>query len=149
MDYTNFYKKYKSRTDDEIRSYLDRIKLVYKTPGGFVEFGNEIINKIKAKPRNVSQNFSEEEHGNEIDLIEFKTIKFLVKSSSRFFLKADIGEVFDQMSDDDIAETDAILTNDCYLGPIDTEGEHFIMKATLLRLKLNKPKSIEDIEVIL
>lgn len=67
-------------------------------------------------------------------LKEFLKVTYLVKSSSRFFVKQDIGEVLDQlgweyMLDEKIK---AICLNDEYESLPDTGGEHFLMTVTLL-----------------
>jgi hypothetical protein len=68
-------------------------------------------------------------------LKEYKTIRYLVKSSSRFFLKPDVGEIFDQIHFTDLYDSKikAIqYLSDIYEPVLDTEGEHYIMEAKLL-----------------
>ncbi len=53
---------------------------------------NEFFKTILSDPRGISFTFSEHNIENiELDLTYYKTIPFLVKSSSRFYLKPDIG----------------------------------------------------------
>ena len=78
---------------------------------------------------------------------------FLVKSSSRFFLKPDIGEVLDAIPYEEMFATkpdfDAIWVHDGYETLPDTEGEHFQMTATLLKQtgvsKAQKAKAIKQL----
>jgi hypothetical protein len=64
----------------------------------------------------------------------WKEVTYLVKPSSRFFLKPDIGEIFDAIAWDDL-HTDKLkgieFINEYETIPY-TDGEHFLMKANLL-----------------
>ena len=92
--------------------------------------------KIIAKPRGVSLEFDAiETEDKPIDgLKELKTITYLVKSTSRFFLKPDVGEIFDQIPFMDLSgdEIKAICYNQDHTTLDGTDGEHFLMTATLL-----------------
>lgn len=95
------------------------------------------MNKILEKPRNVSLTFDATETSDTPieGLKEFKKIKYLVKSTSRFFLKPDIGEIFDQIHFRDLWSNNIkaiVFDGNAYDCLPDTDGEHFIMTATLL-----------------
>lgn len=137
-DMEKLYENYGRTTDEEIRELLKRIILVCLTSRGvgskygYYAFAEEGMAKILEKPRNVSHTWDPKpgEYVKE-RLREFKRLPFLVKSSSRFFLKPDIGEVFDAMDDDDKKRTKAICTltdSVCVNG----EGDYFICIAVLL-----------------
>ena len=139
------YYDYKKTSDTEIRSYLDKIKIVVETNcgvgtlHGYYPLTEQIINQLKEKPRNLSLSFDATEIEKEPlkNLVVFKTIKYLVKSTSRFFLKPDIGEIFDQIHFLDLSKTKAIEYLPYNFTEIaDTNGEHFVMEANLLREKL-------------
>lgn len=154
MEYTipGLYYNYKKVDDDKIREILSKIKLVKKEHKGvdsifgYYPLCDASIKKIIEKPRNVSLTFDAEESLNEPlpGLEIYKTIVFLVKSTSRFFLKPDIGEVFDQINFHDLYqpyEFSAICVNFNDYETLDgTDGEHFLMTATLLR-EINADKN--------
>jgi hypothetical protein len=136
------YYRYKRRSDDDIRKYLEKIAIVRKehkgegTVYGYRALSKEAMDKILEKPRNISLTFDATESDSKVmeGLKEYKTIVFLVKSSSRFFLKPDIGEVFDQIDYDDLyGGIKAIYVKDNHELLSDTEGEHFLMEAVLLK----------------
>jgi hypothetical protein len=139
------YYRYKKTEDSEIKNYLSKIKLVKKEHKGvesifgYYPLSEESMKKIMENPRNISLTFDAEETLNEAlpGLEEYKTIVFLIKSTSRFFLKPDIGEVFDQINFHDLFEPykfSAICVNLKDYETLDgTDGEHFLMTATLLR----------------
>jgi len=138
LDMEKLYKDYGRTTDAEIRELLKRIILVSLTSKGvgskygYYAFTEESMAKIQEKPRNVSHTW-DPKPGEYIKkrLREFKRLPFLVKSSSRFFLKPDIGEVFDAMDDDDKKRTMAIYTltdSEC----VNASGDEFICTAILL-----------------
>jgi hypothetical protein len=135
------YINYDKTSKDEIQKHLRRIKLLLKRhngPGtkyGYYFLGENAVVKLMNDPRGNSLNFDATEVGDYAgeDWKEIKKIIFLVKSSSRFFLKADIGEVFDQMDWRDIDKVDAIYVNlNAHETLPESQGEHFIMEATLL-----------------
>jgi len=140
---SGLYYRYKRVEDDEIRKVLKQVKLVKKehkgvgSVYGYYPLNATAMKKIIEKPRNISLTF---DATNTIKtpimgLEEYKSIVFLVKSTSRFFLKPDIGEVFDQIDFNDLmsVEFDAICVNlDDYETLDGTDGEHFLMTATLL-----------------
>jgi hypothetical protein len=139
------YYKYKKTSDEEIRKLLDKVKIVrmqHKGAGsvyGYYPISDESLNKMKEDPRGNSLTFDTTETKGEalMGLEEYKKFVFLVKSSSRFFLKPDIGEVIDQIDFRDLMfeiEFDAICVNlDDYKLLDDTDGEHFLMTAVLLK----------------
>ena len=111
-------KNYRKTTNAEIRNLLDKIVIVEETNKGkgsvvgYYTADDETMTKIRKTPRNVSHTFDFKPNKLVKGLKEFKRITFLVKSSSRFFLKPDIGEVFDQMSEEDKTRTKAICNID-------------------------------------
>ena len=68
---------------------------------------------------------------------EYMRFAFLVKSTSRFFLKPDIGEIIDQIPFMELLHIkfDVISMEYDYNTLPDTDGEHHIMTATLLTKK--------------
>jgi len=128
------YENYKSTTDETIKRHLKRIKLLKREGDKFYEYNTDSIKKILKKTRGVSLGF---ESKNTIEyemkhMIEVKEINYLCKSSSRFFLKPDIGEIFDQIDETQLNRINGIAFNQDYEGPINNEQDHFIMKAWLL-----------------
>ncbi len=140
IDLAKLRKNYGSTKTGDIKELLNRIDLVVLsnkgvgTIQGYYTFDDELMNKIKAKPRNVSHTFSTVNPNKLIEGLEVrKELIFYIKSSSRFFLKPDIGEVFDQMTDEDKELTKAIYTKGYdYLEVEGTSGEDFVMTALLL-----------------
>jgi len=154
------YYRHKKRSDDEIREYLKTIKVVKmeKQAGGTVTkyypLNAESMKKIKAEPRQVSLTFDAEKitpraiAGLEV----YKTVTYLCKSTSRFFLKPDIGEIFDAIDFHDLFgnKIDAICFLNGYETLPNTDGEHHIMTALLLtnvkaRQKKEKQKAIQEL----
>lgn len=145
QDYTisGLYYNYRKRDDDEIKNYLKKIQIVKLTNKGegtlqgYYPLSDKALEVIMEAPRGRSLTFDATEIDDKpiLGLRKFKEIIFLVKSSSRFFFKPDIGEIIDQLSFNDFhsSHIKAILfmPNE-YDGLPDTGGEHFIMKATLL-----------------
>jgi len=154
------YYGYEKTSDDEIRDYLKSIKIVKreKQAGGTVTkyypLNAASMKKIKARPRTISLTFDAEKitpraiSGFE----EYKTVTYLCKSSSRFFLKPDIGEIFDAIDFHDLMSLkfDAICFLNGYETLPNTDGEHHIMYALLLtnvkaRAKKEKGKAIQEL----
>ncbi len=138
----NLYKSYGRLTVNEIRDRLKVIKLVlldHKGPGtiyGYYPIVQKFIDNLALKPRIISWNMTagcDTENSHIEGLEEFKTITYLVKSSSRFILKADVGEIFDQIDDHDLSEIKAICLVNDYQVIDNTEGEDFLMNAILLK----------------
>ncbi|MBK7362630.1 MAG: hypothetical protein IPJ01_10080 [Micavibrio sp.] len=139
---SGLYYRYKSASNDTIRDVLKTVKVVRKqnkgvdTIFGYYPLTDKVIEKISKKPRELSLTFNATETSDECitGLRHKKTITFLVKSTSRFFLKPDIGEVIDQIETEDLFDADlkAICLNDGYETLDETEGEHFLMTAMLL-----------------
>jgi hypothetical protein len=139
---SGLYYRYKKTEDKDIQEHLSHIKIVRLqnkgagTLHGYYPLNEESIKKIAEKPRNVSLTFDATETSDTPieGLVEYKTITYLVKSSSRFFLKPDVGEIFDQIHFRDLLrdEIKAICYLDGYESLPDTDGEHFLMKAMLL-----------------
>lgn len=143
---SGLYYRYGKVSDEKLRDYLTRYKIVIEknngvgTLHGYYPLADSAIAIISEKLRKIGFNMDEETIKTEdqpIDgLTEWKTIKYLVKSTSRFTLKVDIGEIFDQINFEDLFYNNtfkAILfsTND-YTELPDTQGEHFILTAKLL-----------------
>jgi len=137
------YYNYNYRSDDDIRNFLRKVKIVkaeHKGVGteyGYYPLTDETMADILSEPRRNSLNFDAATTSDEPlkGLKEYKDIKYLVKSSSRFFLKPDIGEILDQIDFHDWhgSGIKAIVFNpDSYTKLPDTDGEHFVMTATLL-----------------
>jgi hypothetical protein len=132
------YYSYKSVSDDDIKKKLAEIQIVKKEHKGVgTEFGYYPYDLTDAleSPRGISLGFGGKTSDELVKgLKKYKTITYLVKSSSRFFLKNDIGEVFDQMELHDFYTSDikAICLNEGYTQLPGTDGEHFLMTAILL-----------------
>lgn len=136
------YYKYKKTDDDKIREYLDEIKIVKmeKHAGGaitkYYPLNANSMKKIKESPRRTSLTFDAEKVSQKAvsGLEVYKTIPYLCKSTSRFFLKPDIGEIFDAIDYRDLLgnKFHAICYNTNYETLPNTDGEHHIMQVTLL-----------------
>jgi hypothetical protein len=137
------YYRYKKTSDSDIRDYLKDVKIVVQehkglgTIFGYYPLSETALAKILEKPRNVSLTFDAIETENTpIPLIECRKFTFLVKSTSRFFLKPDIGEVLDaapyrhELRGETIRAI-CIMSGSHEVVP-DTDGEHFLMQAVLL-----------------
>lgn len=144
------YKKYKSKNLDQIRNYLKTIKIVDKVNNKYCPICDEKMEKILQKPRNISFTFDSQFNEDiELEFTVFKTIPFLVKSSSRFFLKPDIGEVFDQIDESDINRISAIYVDSENNQVINSEGDHFLMEVVLLtNIKTNRKEKLNKINDI-
>lgn len=143
---TRLYYRYKKTSDDEIREHLKDVKIVKRElhAGGkvtkYYPLNAKAMKTIKAKPRNVSLTFDATEVNMKAvsGLEEYKTVTYLCKSSSRFFLKPDIGEIFDALDFHDLiceGKFDAICFLNGYETLPNTDGEHHIMHAILLKKK--------------
>lgn len=131
------YYRYEKRSNEELKNFLGPIILLEKNEDKFYALTIKSKEKILKSPRGYAINWgdlSKEENPIENYTI-YKTITFLVKSSSRFCLKADIGEVVDQLEFDDFhcSEIKGICVNKDYKALEGTEGEHFLMTATLFK----------------
>jgi len=143
MTVTKMYENYGKTSDEKIREFLSKIKLVRKghksinSVFGYYQISEATLQKILSNPRGTAYNMDENETQDTplSNLKPFQSIPFLCKSSSRFFLKADMGEVLDQI-DPVLIEQNKIKGIDISLGSyqqIDgTDGEHFLMSVTLL-----------------
>ena len=143
MSISGLYYRYKKTSDEDIRKHLGRIKIVVLqnkgvgTMQGYYPLSEKAMAKILNKPRNVSLSFDATETADSPieNLKEYKKIQYLVKSTSRFFLKPDVGEIFDQIHYRDLFDSKIKAIQ--YLSGADetlpdTNGEHFIMEAILL-----------------
>lgn len=136
------YSNYKRVSDSEIKKYLKDIKIVRETNKGvgtlqgYYPLTKTQMSKISKTPRNLSLTFdvTKTKKIPITNLKKWKDIIYLVKSTSRFFLKPDIGEIFDQIDPKDL-ESNKIKAI-CFKSGSElidnTEGEHFLMTATLL-----------------
>ena len=139
---SKLYYRYKKISDEKIAEKLKDIKIVIETNKGngtmqgYYPLTQEMITKISEKPRKLSLTFdcTETEDKPVIGLKEWKEVVYLVKSTSRFFLKPDVGEIFDQIEFRDLYR-DKIKAI-CFRSGSETlegtDGEHFLMQATLL-----------------
>lgn len=141
---SGLYYRYKKTTDENLREYLEKIKIVrvddkgIGSVKGYYPLSDKSMSYMKEKLRGCSLTFDTAETGGQpiMQLEVIESITYLVKSSSRFFLKPDIGEVFDAIpyrwmwqNESDLV---AICINDGYEELPDTDGEHFLMTADLL-----------------
>lgn len=132
------YYRYEKRSNEELKNFLGPIILLEKNGDKFYALTIKSKEKILKSPRGYAINWGDlakEENPIENYTI-YKTVTFLVKSSSRFCLKADIGEVVDQLSFDDfhVSGIKGICVNkDEYKLLEGTQGEHFLMTATLFK----------------
>jgi hypothetical protein len=137
------YYRYGESENGKINDVLSRVKLVksfQKNPSGdmdYYQLKEDIIKEIIKNPRHTSPNFANDNiEETPINGLEpFKKITYLVKSSSRFFYKPDVGEIIDQIRDEDLYDSKlkAICITGEYEGLDDTGGEHFLAEATLLK----------------
>ncbi len=150
---TRLYHGYKHTADSKIRECLENIKIVKKEvhAGGkkikYYPLNAKAMKKIKERPRNVSLTFDATEVTTKSisGLEEYKKIPYLCKSTSRFFLKPDIGEIFDAIDFHDLYgnKFNAICFDDDYETLPNTDGEHHLMYATLLvdkKIRVEKEK---------
>ena len=162
---TRLYYRYKKVSDEKIREYLEKILIVKETNKGvgtmhgYYPLSDKSIQIIVANPRGKSLTFDATETADKPieGLAPWKDVIYLVKSSSRFFLKPDIGEIFDAIDWHDLMSDriKAIQFIDDYDTLPDTDGEHFLMVATLLvdanseeaREKAEAIKALHEIEV--
>lgn len=144
---SGLYYRYGKRSDENIKDYLTRYKIVIEknngvgTKHGYYPLADSAITIISEKLRKIGFNMDEETMLTEDqpieNLTEWKTFKYLVKSTSRFSLKVDIGEIFDQIHWEDLFYKNTfkaiLFSTDNYTELPDTEGEHFILTAKLLK----------------
>lgn len=132
------YNNYGKTSDEEIADLLSRIAPVIEThkgPGtvfGLYEISAEQMEEVKASPRSLS--FASTSHLGKLrdDLNPFLRISVLVKSPSLFALLPDIGEVFDQMTDEEKTKARAVKIDMDNITLIQgTDGQHFVLDCTL------------------
>ena len=149
---SGLYYRYNSISDEEIRNYLEDIKFVILKNNIYYPLSDESMAKIIDKPRRIGLCF--ETLTTSVDPIDnlkiYKTIKYLVKSPSRFFIKPDVGEIFDQIDRIDlhlirpkIKAIEFITPHSSDLLP-DTNGEHFVLEVNLLMER--KTNDVTDID---
>jgi len=143
LSISGLYYRYKQTSDNDIEKHLKTIKIVVLkdngigTTYGYYPLSQNSMDKILESPRSVSLSYDATETDPDCleGLSEYKTIRYLVKSTSRFFLKPDIGEIFDQIHYRDLLsdKIKAIQYIPSALETLDdTQGEHFILEAKLL-----------------
>jgi len=147
MEISGLYYRYGQCKDKEIQEYLSRIMIVHEkhVDGqffGYYKISDDSLSKILENPRGTSLTFGAYETSEEvINLEPFETITYLVKSTSRFFLKPDIGEIFDQIPHQFLWKENhrnlkAIAFCEGYITLPETDGEHFLMEVKLLTSKV-------------
>lgn len=144
---SGLYFHYGKTSDEKLRDYLTKYKIVIEKNNGigsvhgYYPLAQSAIDEISSKLRTIGFNMVEETMVTEnepiLGLTEWKSFKYLVKSTSRFSLKVDIGEIFDQIHWEDLFygnEFKAILfSSSNYQELPDTQGEHFVLTAKLLK----------------
>lgn len=144
---SGLYYRYKKTSDEKIREYLSQYKIVIEKNNGIGTLhGNyplteSAMTRIGQILRTKGFNFDEEASRTEDQpmegLTEWKTFKYLVKSNSRFTLNVDIGEIFDQIHWEDLFYPNTfkaiLFSTKEYTELPDTQGEHFILTAKLLK----------------
>ena len=134
------YYNYKKTSDADIKKHLKKLTIVHREQGKYYPLDKKSMKKLQSKPRSYSLTFDATDTTDKpiAGLEKHKTITYLVKSSSRFFLKPDIGEIFDQIEFGDLRSNKLLAI--CFLHGhklLDgTQGEHFLMKADLLTAKI-------------
>lgn len=132
LNLKDFYDNYGRTSDKEIREYLSKIMIVREEDDKFYHYKDSFLSKMKHEPRSTSMMSAETtfEKLSKFDI--WKRVTYLCKSSSRFFLKVDIGEIFDQIDRNDIPKIKAIAYCIDYAEIEGTDGEHFLLTAILL-----------------
>jgi len=146
-DVIRLYYRYKRTDDETIANFLEKVKLVSLTNKGigtiegYYEIIGERLDCIKKEPRKHSLTFDLFDEDGKLDIGEYQNLNlykkqtFLVKSSSRFFYKPDIGEIIDAISfQDKLSGKIHAIDIDCsnYQLLPETEGEHFLCTVNLL-----------------
>ncbi len=144
-EFPELYERYGRTKDKDLKEYLSKIVIVkYQFWDGHKTVYYPLTDFALFVARNKLRKAALTFEGGEINyaypintLKSYKTFSYLVKSSSRFFLKPDIGEVFDQLEESEILDEKlkAICINDTYYSLDVPEGDHFIMSAQLLTNK--------------
>ena len=138
---SELYTNYGKTSDEDIKKHLSQLKITIKQEIGksgkfaYYEMSDKWITDITKNLRNKSIIWDIKTKSTPLDnVIEYAKISYLVKSTSRFTCKPDIGEVFDKIDFSDeklcgicIYETHKQLSTDDY--------SHFIMEVGLLMQK--------------
>ena len=130
---------YGTTSDEDICYVLANVKIVTNRGTAeeprYFQLNPVKLAEVRLRPRGVSHAFNPGEPGDPMPgLREMVTIPFYVKSSSRFFLKPDIGEVVDQLEIKDVNLFKAICIVDGSEVMVDTGTyDDFIMEAILLK----------------
>lgn len=138
---SGLYYRYGKVSDEKLREYLTYYKIVIEKNGKYYPLADSAIAVISEKLRKIGFNMDEETFKTEDQpiegLTEWKSFKYLVKSTSRFSLKVDIGEIFDQIHWEDLFYSTTfkaiLFSSSNYTELPDTQGEHFMLTATLLK----------------
>ncbi len=141
------YYGYKQTSKEKILEKLNLVKIVVlenkgvDTIHGYYQLSEEAMAKIVSDPRGQSLTFDACTTSDNLmpGLVVAKECLFLVKSTSRFFLKPDIGEVIDAINYHDW-RTHNIVALCVVKGSHEelpgTDGEHFLMTVQLLEPKV-------------
>jgi hypothetical protein len=109
QEYSVLRKNYGKTSDEAIKQLLQKVKPLLKAGSGkLYELDEETREKVFSNPRGYS--FTHDNKlGSEIKdpLKHFIQIEILVESASPWTLQPDVGEVFDQMTEDELVQTKA------------------------------------------
>jgi len=141
------YYGYKKTTKEQILKRLESVKIVVLenkgvgTIYGYYQLSEEAMTKIVNDPRGQSLTFDAYTTSDNLmpGLVVAKECLFLVKSTSRFFLKPDIGEVLDAISFHDWRSHNIValcIVKGSHEELPGTDGEHFLMTVQLLEPKV-------------
>lgn len=141
------YYGYKQTTKAEILKRLESVKIVVlenkgvDTIHGYYQLSEEAMAKIVKDPRGASLTFDAYTTSENLmsGLVVAKECLFLVKSTSRFFLKPDIGEVIDAINYHDWYNHNIValcVVEGSHEELPGTDGEHFLMTVQLLEPKV-------------
>ncbi len=109
QEYSVLRKNYGKTSDEVIKQFLQKIKPLLKNRSEkLYELDKETLEKVFSNPRGYSFTYGNKP-GSEIkDPLEpFIQIEILVESASPWTLQPDVGEVFDQMTEDELSQTKA------------------------------------------
>lgn len=138
---SGLYYHYDRYNEAEIQMYLKKIDVVRYNKDAYTEdyyvLNKESKKSIIEKPYNIVINMLDEENYDTLrqDLEPYLQFEFLVKSTSRFIVKCTINEVLSQLDTTILGNTKlkAIEIFDDFKVLDDTDGEHFIATAQLLK----------------
>ena len=117
VDIGNLMKNYGKTPDEEIKSLLNSISLLVmihkkvRTNFGIYEISEAQLNIVKLELRNYSFTFNPSTRKYRKDVNPYRLINLLIKSQSPFYIKPDVGEIFDQMTVKEKKRTRAVCIN--------------------------------------